>query len=84
MPAKNRPIEEIETSSRQENRQMKDKARIIELQRSLKIARTALEKIMYEHSSNASRVAETALDEMRPLERKMPLQGLCGHASRDR
>lgn len=61
---------------------MSDKTRIIELQRSLKIARTALEKIRHGHSRNPERDAEDALDEMRPLEPQVQLQGICGHAPR--
>jgi hypothetical protein len=61
---------------------MADKARIIELQRSLKIARTALEKIRFGHAHCPERTAEDALDAMRPLEPKTQLQGLVGHEPR--
>jgi hypothetical protein len=59
------------------------KQRIIELQKSLKIARDALERIkagMTRHQS----VAEEALDAMWKLEPKQKLQYLVGHARRPR
>lgn len=58
---------------------MSEKTRIIELQRSLKIARDALEKIRHGHSRNPEADAEQALEAMWPLDRKQPLQGLVGH-----
>ena len=59
---------------------MSDKARIVELQKSLRMAKTALERIYYGHCQGAPhRVAENALDEMRRLEPKQQLQGLVGH-----
>lgn len=57
---------------------MNDKKRIIELQRQLKIARDVLTK-MAEGYERYSGVAQTALDEMRPLDPKYPLQGIVGH-----
>lgn len=56
------------------------KQRIVELQKSLRIARTALERIQAGHR-NAEIVASGALDEMRKLEPKQQLQGVVGHAS---
>jgi hypothetical protein len=61
---------------------MSDKQRIIDLQKALKIARATLEKIRYGSSSNPEGDAETALEQMWPLERKQSLQGLVGHAHR--
>jgi hypothetical protein len=60
-----------------------DKQRIIELQRSLRIARLALEEIKHT-SCDAHGIADNALDEMMPLERKAPLQGLVGHEQREK
>lgn len=57
---------------------MSDKSRIIELQKSLKIAREALERIKY-GTTRAQRIAEEALDDMWKLEPKQQLQGLVGH-----
>jgi hypothetical protein len=61
----------------------KTQARIVELQKALKVARTALEKIRYS-GSHAPSIAEEALDEMFRLERAQPLQGLVGHERRPR
>lgn len=58
---------------------MSDKARIIELQKSLRIAKDALESIAYGHASNVQDRASSALDKMWRLEPKQPLQGLVGH-----
>lgn len=58
---------------------MSSKERVIELQKALKIARETLEKIKNGHSRDPEADAEAALDRMRPLERKQPLQGLVGH-----
>lgn len=61
----------------------RDQSRIIELQRSLKIAREALERIKSGHCGSAPhRIAEDALDRIWPLEQKQPLQGLVGHERR--
>lgn len=60
------------------------KDRIIELQKALKIARDALERIRHGHARNPEATAETALDAMWPLERKQQLQGLVGHERRTR
>ena len=54
------------------------KQRIVKLQKSLKIASTALERISWGTIDNQSIAAE-ALDEMRRLEPKAPLQYLLGH-----
>lgn len=63
---------------------MSEKKRIIELQRSLKIARDALTKIRHGHSRCPETDAEAALDAMLPLEPKVQLQGLTGHERRQR
>lgn len=55
------------------------KQRIIELQKSLRVARTTLEKIAYGHARNPVADAETALDVMQRLEPKVQLQGIVGH-----
>ena len=57
------------------------KSRIIELQKSLRLAKQALEKIKYGHTGRyeASVIAEQALDEIWPLEPKQQIQGLVGH-----
>ena len=60
------------------------KDRIIDLQKSLKIARDALELIRHGHSRNPEATAEKALDAMWPLERKQQIQGLVGHEKRAR
>ena len=60
---------------------VRDKERIIELNKAIKIAKTALEKIKH-GSSNVEDIAEDALCEMFPLEAKQPLQGLVGHDKR--
>ena len=52
--------------------------RIIELQKQVRIAREALEKIRH-GSGCPERVAEDALERLWPLDRKQPLQGLVGH-----
>lgn len=57
------------------------KQRVIELQKSLRIARTALERIQAGHR-NPEIVATGALDDMRRLEPKAQLQGIVGHAPR--
>jgi len=55
------------------------KQRIVELQKSLKIAREALERIKYGTTRHQS-IAEEALDKMWKLEPKQQLQGIVGHA----
>jgi hypothetical protein len=55
------------------------KRRIVELQRSLRIAREALERIKA-GTTRAEHVAEEALDQMWKLEPKQPLQVIVGHA----
>lgn len=59
---------------------MSDKARIIDLQGSLTIAKRALEKIQY-GCHDPEGVAETALDALHQLAPKKQLQGLVGHGS---
>lgn len=59
------------------------KQRVIELQKSLKIARDALERISC-GTTRAEAVACEALDKIWRLEPKQPLQGLVGHAPRPR
>ena len=59
----------------------KDQQRIIELQRQLKIARTALVRIKA-GGRDPEGAACTALYEMMPLDNKQPLQGLVGHEKR--
>jgi hypothetical protein len=57
--------------------------RIIDMQKALKIAREALEKIKYGHSRiESAKLAENALDEMWRLSAKQPMQALCGHERR--
>lgn len=60
---------------------MKDKMRIIELQKQLSIARRALERIAH-GTFQAEAIAVDALDKMMPLDAKYPLQGLVGHEPR--
>lgn len=62
---------------------MSDKARIIELQRQVRIARLALEAIQHGAQNHQGR-AENALYEMLSLDRKAPLQGLLSHERRAR
>ena len=57
------------------------KLRIIELQKSNRIAREALERIS-NGTTRAESVASEALDLMWKLEPKQPLQGIVGHAKR--
>jgi hypothetical protein len=59
------------------------KQRIIELQKSLKIAREALERIHY-GTTRAETIATEALNEIWRLEPKQPLQGVVGHTPRQR
>lgn len=54
------------------------KQRIVELQKSLKIAREALERIKC-GTTRAEWIAEDALDRMWKLEPKQELQNLVGH-----
>lgn len=62
---------------------MSDKARIIELQKSLRIAREALERVSC-GTTRAQALAADALAEMWKLEPKQQLQGLVGHEPRSR
>lgn len=59
-----------------------EKAKRIEAEQALKIAKDALVKIAYGHSSNEQDTASSALDKMHQLGRKQPLQGLVGHDRR--
>lgn len=59
------------------------KQRIIELQKSLRVAREALERIS-NGTTRSESVASEALDKMWKLEPKQPLQGVVGHAARPR
>lgn len=60
---------------------MSEKQRIIELQRSLRIAKMALERIAY-GAAQPHDVADDALSEIFKLALKQPLQGLVGHGGR--
>lgn len=61
----------------------RDKERITELQRQVRIAKSALERI--EHGTMTPQtVAEEALDTMWPLDKKQPIQGVVGHERRPR
>lgn len=55
------------------------KDRIIELQKSLRIARSALERIASDHAKCPKSVADNALIEMWRLDKKQPLQEIVGH-----
>lgn len=57
------------------------KERIIELQKSLRIAREALERIS-NGTTRAEALAADALDKMWKLEPKQQLQGIVGHDRR--
>jgi hypothetical protein len=59
------------------------KQRIIELQKQLRISRSALERISY-GILNPESLAADALDEMRRLDAKYPLQVLVGHERKPR
>lgn len=63
---------------------MSDKQRIIDLQKQVRIARTALEKIVQGHGGrhDAHTIAEQALDDMMPKDRPAPLDGLLGWSKR--
>lgn len=54
--------------------------RIIDLQRQLKLAKDALEKIAGGRSSDPEDEAQGALDRIEDLDKSYNLQGLCGHA----
>lgn len=56
------------------------KDRIVELQKSLKVARDALMRIANGHP-RSQRLAEDALTELWKLEPKQQLQGIVGHSS---
>ena len=58
----------------------RDQARVIELQRQVRIARAALEKIANNVGSlsKAGRVAEEALDAMQRSDKPAPLAGVLG------
>jgi len=57
--------------------------RIIELQRQVKICRDALEAIRH-GCRDPERVADEALYKLMPLDNKYQLQGVVGHARRNR
>lgn len=59
------------------------KQRIVELQKSLKIARTALERIQCGHRDPEG-LAGQALTELFKMEPKQQLQGTVGHERRPR
>jgi hypothetical protein len=59
------------------------KLRIVELQKSLRIAREALERIS-NGTTRAESVAAEALDKIWKLEPKQQLQGIVGHEPRSR
>ena len=61
----------------------KYQTRIVELQRSLNVARDALERIKA-GTNHSQDIAADALDELFRLERAQPLQGLVGHERRPR
>lgn len=65
-------------AKRLERGEMSDKKRVIELQKSLRIAKAALEKIK-SGTRRPEVVAEAALDAIWPLERTQSLASLCGH-----
>lgn len=56
----------------------KDQKRIVELQRTLKIAKDALTRIKHGCRSPEC-IADEALYRMMPLDKALPLQGLVGH-----
>lgn len=56
-----------------------NKDRVINLQRQVRIAQTALERIQYDHASNPTSIAENALTEIWKLDPKQSLQGIVGH-----
>ena len=62
---------------------MSIKDRIVELQRQVKICRSALEHIRH-GAGDPARIAEDALHELMPLDKRYPLQGIVGHSRRDR
>jgi hypothetical protein len=58
---------------------MSDKQRIIDLQRQVKIALQALEKIKDGRARWPDIEAESAYNQMMEFEPKRQLQGICGH-----
>lgn len=61
----------------------KDAGRIVDLQRQVKIARDALNRIS-DGCHGPESVAYEALYEMMPLDAKAPLQGIVGHEAKRR
>lgn len=59
-----------------------EKAKRIEAETALRIARRALERIGHGHSRSPENDALEALDEMHRVGPKQQLQGLVGHAAR--
>ncbi len=57
-----------------------EKAKRIEAQEALRIARSTLEKIAHGHSRNPEEDALAALDGIDRVGQKQPLQALVGHA----
>lgn len=60
---------------------MSHKARLIELQRQVRISKTALTVIAH-GCRNHETVAAEALDALWALDKKQPLQGVVGHGDR--
>lgn len=56
-----------------------EKAKRIEAEAVLRVARAALEKIGHGHSRDPELDALEAMDEMRRAGKKAPLQGIVGH-----
>lgn len=63
---------------------MSHQKRIIELQKSLRIARNAMERIAQGHARDPEQLCQETLTELWKLEAKQQLQGLVGHAPRRR
>jgi hypothetical protein len=59
-----------------------DKQRVIDLQKQLRTARLALEKIGHGHSQYPEADALQALDDMLPRDKTVPLDGILGWAKR--
>jgi hypothetical protein len=61
---------------------MSDKQRIIDLQKQLRVARLALEKIGHGHSQYPEADALTAIDDMMPRDKVVPYDGILGWSKR--
>ena len=57
----------------------RDQRRVVELQQQVRLAKRALERILYSRDPN---LAEDALEQLRMMDEPCQLQGLLGHASR--